>query len=323
MSYSTKVKAEVIKIQDMNREEIYSEIVAIFRSSGNFVVENGAASFYILTENPAFARRIFSLAKSWYNLTTNIRIVKNKRFRQHNDYIVALDNMDILRDITENMEMEYAGGQHCFFSLPEFITGSEDKKRAYIRGAFLSAGSISNPEKTYHLEIKARDRIIASETASILESFGLNPKILKRSSWHVVYLKESEHIKEFLGIIGAHGMLMEFENIRILKEMRNNVNRLVNCETSNLDKTVNAGVRQAEDIKLIERTRGLASLPQTLREIAELRLENEELSLLELSQLTRNRIGKSGVNHRMKKISKIAEEIREMKGEEIQYSKDR
>jgi cell division protein WhiA len=322
MSYSLSVKNEAVKADCTDEDRIYAELTAIFRISGNFVQRQNITGFEVATENAAFARRVFRLVKRSYKTASSMETTKNKRLKQHHIYTARITNQDVLRDIAENMRIEYANGSHYYFRLPGYIIGDEEKKKAYIRGAFLASGSVSNPKKTYHLEITAKDMFIAQEIAGMLEDFGLNPKILGRRTSSVVYIKEGEHIKDFLGIIGAYNHLMEFENIRILKEMRNNVNRLVNCETSNLDKTVDAGVRQLEDIRLIDSTIGLKNLPETLFEIASLRLGNEDLSLLELSRLTKDGIGKSGVNHRMKKISQIASEIREKKIEKSVNQKD-
>ena len=313
MSYSLQVKDEIIKTSYKERDEIFAEITAIFRNIGNFCIKDGNLVFEVATENAAFARRIFSLTKSYYKVTSHIVILKSKRFRHHNIYIIQIENKEVLKDITENMEIEYVNGMHYYFKLPDYFVSSEETAKAYVKGVFLSAGSISNPEKTYHLEVKTRCSTIAQEVTKILEEYGLKPKTLKRNNYYIVYIKEGENIKDFLGIVGAHNKLMDFENIRILKEMRNNVNRIVNCETSNLDKTINAGLRQVQDIELIQKTIGLDSLPETLYEIAVLRLENENLSLLELSDLTSDGVGKSGVNHRMKRITRIAEKIREQK----------
>ena len=322
MTYSIKVKSEIIRSVIPNEQEIYAEITAIFRMSGSYVKSGADICFEVLTENPAFARRIFSLVKSAHKITSDIRIIKNRRFGQHNEYVIKINNGDVLRDITENMEIGFLNGANCFFILPEFITENDEAKKAYIRGAFLAAGSISNPEKTYHLEIKARDRLLAEELSKLLGYFELRPRILDRNRSYTVYLKESDNIKEFLAITGAHELMMEFENIRILKEMRNTVNRLVNCETSNLDRTVDAGMRQIDDIRLIESTTGLSALLPSLREIAYLRLQNEGSSLSELSELTGGRIGKSGVSHRLRKITKIAALIREKEIEKDIDKKD-
>ena len=171
-------------------------------------------------------------------------------------------------------------------------------------------GSISNPEKTYHLEFVTHSEEYAVDLSKLINSYGLNSKVIQRKNSYIIYIKEGEQIVDLLNIIGAHSCLLELENIRIMKEMRNNVNRLVNCETANLSKTVNAAVRQVESIKLIQSQIGLQRLPKNLREIAELRLNYPDESLKELGEMLDPPVGKSGVNHRLRKIEKIAEELR-------------
>lgn len=323
MSYTTKVKAEVIKVENTRDIVAYAEMAAVFRMSGHFYESENKLSFEVTTENPAFARRLFSIIKDYYNVSSSIEIINSKRFKQHNDYIIRIENTDILDDIIQNMEIEYANSSIHLFNVPGYVTDEPEKMKAYIRGAFLAGGSVSNPEKTYHLELKAREKVLAKEIEAILHHFDLKPKVILRNSYFIIYLKESDNIRDFLGMIGASDLLMEFENIRIMKEMRNSVNRLVNCETSNLDKTVTAGVRQTEDILLIEKTIGLSSLPDKLEEIARLRLEEESLSFTELGELTTEHIGKSGVSHRLRKITQIADDIREKNIEKSNSKKSR
>ncbi len=183
-------------------------------------------------------------------------------------------------------------------------------KRAYIRGAFLAGGSISNPNKSYHFEIVCNGEPQAMQLRDVINSFGMDAKIVERKKHFVVYLKEGSQIVDILNIMEAHIALMNLENVRILKEMRNSVNRKVNCETANISKTVNAAVKQLEDITYIRDTAGLDSLPDNLRQMAELRLEYPEAPLKELGTYLDPPVGKSGVNHRLKKISLIADELR-------------
>ena len=189
-------------------------------------------------------------------------------------------------------------------------------KREYIRGAFRAAGSISNPEKSYHIEIVCSIRKKAEQIQALINHFGLDAKVILRKNSYVVYLKEGSQIVDLLGIIEAPIALMKMENIRILKEMRNSVNRKVNCETANIHKTVSAATKQAEDIHYIQNMIGLNELPEGLREIAGLRLKHPDASLKELADLSTDQIGKSGVNHRLRKLSEIAEELRENKEEQ-------
>ena len=184
-------------------------------------------------------------------------------------------------------------------------------KRAYIRGAFLAAGSISDPEKSYHFEIVCYTMEQAKQLQEVINSFDMDAKIVERKKHFVVYLKEGSQIVDILNVMEAHIALMNLENVRILKEMRNSVNRKVNCETANISKTVNAAVKQLEDIIYIRDTIGFETLPDSLREIAELRLEYPEAPLKELGTYLNPPVGKSGVNHRLRKISTIAETERE------------
>ena len=183
-------------------------------------------------------------------------------------------------------------------------------KRAFIRGTFLSSGSISDPEKGYHFEIVCPDRGKAEQLQGIIRSFHVEAKIVVRKKSYVVYVKEGAQIVDMLAIMEANVALMNLENIRILKEMRNSVNRKVNCETANINKTVSAAVKQIEDIRLIKEKTGLHNLNEGLAEIAELRLQYPEATLKELGMMLSPQVGKSGVNHRLRKLSEIADELR-------------
>ena len=184
-------------------------------------------------------------------------------------------------------------------------------KRAFIRGAFLSAGSISDPEKFYHFEITCASMRKAKQLQGLMASFDIEARIVLRKRYFVVYVKEGSQIAELLQIMEAPMALMELENIRIVKEMRNSVNRQVNCETANINKTVSAAVKQMEDILYIQDTIGLESLPENLQEMARVRLERPEATLKELGEALEPPVGKSGVNHRLRKLSLMAEDLRE------------
>lgn len=184
-------------------------------------------------------------------------------------------------------------------------------KRAFIRGAFLSAGSISDPEKFYHFEITCASMRKAKQLQGLMASFGIEARIVLRKRYFIVYVKEGSQIAQLLQIMDAPVALMELENIRIVKEMRNSVNRQVNCETANINKTVSAAVKQMEDIRYIQDTIGLESLPENLQEMARVRLERPEATLKELGEALEPPVGKSGVNHRLRKLSLMAEDLRE------------
>lgn len=179
-----------------------------------------------------------------------------------------------------------------------------------MRGAFLACGSLTDPNKGYHLELVCENEQGAELIMYIMGELQLSPKRVTRKKYEVVYLKDGSMIVDFLNIIGAHNALMDMENVRILKDMRNSVNRRVNCETANINKTVSAAVKQIEDIRYIEEKKGLKYLPEGLRKVAELRVDEPEMSLREIGEMLNPPVGKSGVNHRLRKISEIANELR-------------
>ena len=196
------------------------------------------------------------------------------------------------------------------YKIPKTLIQNRCCRRAYIRGAFLGGGSISNPEKTYHLEFVTNSEEHGRDLSKIINSFNLNSKIIIRKENHVVYIKEGEQIVDILNIMGGHQALLKLENIRAFKDIRNNINRLVNCETANLGKTINASLRQVENIEYIDSRIGIKKLPKNLQEIALLRLNHRDASLKELGAMLEPPVGKSGVNHRFRKIEEIAEDLK-------------
>lgn len=186
----------------------------------------------------------------------------------------------------------------------------EQLARLYIREAFIKSGSVNNPNKKYHLQIMFKEKAKAEEMQTLLNNFNIHAKIIIKEKDYMLYLKDGEEISEFLALVGANKSVIKFEEIRVIKEKRNDINRLVNCETANLNKTINASVKQIEDIKKIKKAGKFNELPETLKEIAEVRINNPEMSLIELGKLLDKPIGKSGVNHRLKKLSQIAEELK-------------
>ncbi|MHC1719957.1 MAG: DNA-binding protein WhiA [Clostridiaceae bacterium] len=312
MSFSVNVKNEVCRNANITKDEAAAVLAAIMKVSGTLLIGgSNSFSFRVTTENPAITRLIFKLLKKHFDVHTKIMVKRSNSLKKNNVYMIMINEEMGVRNLLK--EIGLIKDAENVFSFDYGISGDifekDDIKRAYIRGAFLGGGSISNPEKTYHLEFVTHDEEYAKELSSLINTYGLSSKVIQRKSSYVVYLKEGEQIVDILNIIGAHSALLELENVRILKEMRNNVNRLVNCETANLSKTVNAAVRQVESIKLIEKEIGLRRLPKNLREIAEIRLNYPDESLKELGEMLIPPVGKSGVNHRLRRIEKIAAEI--------------
>ncbi len=312
MSFSLKVKNEVCRNSELSKDEIAAQLSAIMKSSGTLGFGfNRSITFKIVTENPAIARWIFKNLKDFYDIHTKLLVKKSNSLKKNNIYMVLIpEEVDVKGLLQELGIIEKDGLFNIHYGVPSEVIKNENCKRAYIKGAFLGGGSISNPEKTYHLEFVTHDQDYANELSDLINSYKLNSKVIQRKNSFVIYLKEGEQIVDLLNIIGAHNALLELENIRIMKEMRNNVNRIVDCETANLSKTVNAAVRQVESIKLIESEIGLDRLPKNLKEVAKLRLAFPDESLKELGAMLNPPVGKSGVNHRLRRIEKIADELR-------------
>ncbi len=263
----------------------------------------------VQTENAAIARRIYVLLKKSYDVSVELLVRKKMRLKKNNVYIVRL--MEKARVILEDLRI--VNQDFTFIhDISEDLVKKKCCKRSYLRGAFLAGGSINNPEtSSYHVEIFSLYEEHNTSLCELMNTFQLNSKTLERKKGFITYLKEAEKITEFLSIIGAHSALLRFEDVRIVRDMRNSVNRLVNCETANLNKTIGAALRQVENIEYIQGTVGLDVLPDKLREIARLRVEYQDVTLKELGEmLSGGPISKSGINHRLRKIDEIADRLR-------------
>ncbi|MDQ2086137.1 DNA-binding protein WhiA [Herbivorax sp. ANBcel31] len=315
MSFSSTVKNELCRITTDDRLCMLSELASVVRINGYVkAISHNEINLRITTENAALARKVFSLIKELYRVNAEMIIRRSKKLKKHVMYILILTYSKGLKKILEDINIVCHNKQPKYLTYIDLLKGKKHQK-AYLRGAFLAAGSMSDPEKTYHLEIITQRMDVASELNDLISSFKLHSKVIKRKSNYVVYLKEGENIVDFLNIIGAHSALLELENVRILKGVRNNVNRIVNCETANLQKTVDASIRQVENIRYIKEKLGFAKLPENLQDIAVLRLKYSDASLKELGEMLTPSLGKSGVNHRLRKLDNIAEEIRDKKEE--------
>lgn len=313
LTFSGEVKEELSRHQAEKEHCRIAEIAAIIGMCGKVVIDSRERySIKVRTENVSVARKYFTLLRKTFNIYTETLVSTNKS-KGHVTYTVIIRQHEEAMRVLEATKLIDSDGEIA----EEFsIIRRPCCKRAYLRGAFLAAGSISNPEKSYHIEIVCATRKRAGQIRMLINGFRLDAKVILRKNSYVVYLKEGSQIVDLLNVMEAPIALMKMENVRILKEMRNSVNRKVNCETANINKTVSAATKQAEDIEFIQNTIGLSKLPETLQEIAELRLANPEASLKELAELCASEIGKSGINHRLRKLSEIAEELRESKEEQ-------
>lgn len=308
MSFASETKKELtnIEVKDCCAN---AELSALIRMNGSLSFSNQTLVVNIQTENAAIARRIYTLIKKGYDTPVELLVRKKMRLKKNNVYIVRIkeDTKKILEDLKILGE-----GFTFIHNISEDLIKKKCCRRSYLRGAFLAGGSVNNPEtSSYHLEIFSLYSEHNEALSELMNTFGLNSKTLERKKGFITYLKEAEKITEFLNIVGAHNSLLRFEDVRIVRDMRNSVNRLVNCETANLNKTIGAALRQVENIKFIEKHVGLGVLPDKLREIAELRVTYQDVTLKELGEMVSGgTISKSGINHRLRKIDQIAEKIR-------------
>lgn len=292
MSFSGKIKEELAQHYAKARHCNLAELSALVHMSGSFEKDGyGSCILKLHTENDGVARKCFTLLGKTFNISTDIAIRRNTA-KGSCSYYIRAKGEELLA--VENV-----------------IVQAVCCKRAYIRGAFIASGSMSDPDKSYHFEIVCGTLKQAEYLRNMINSFEMDAKIVKRKKSYVVYLKEGSQIVDILNIMEAHVALLELENVRIMKEMRNTVNRKVNCETANINKTVSASVRQMEDIIYIRDNIGFDKLPDGLKDVALTRLKYPDATLKELGGLLENPIGKSGVNHRLRKLSEIAEKLRE------------
>ncbi len=314
MSFSSRVKEELSRQESTARHCQIAEIAAIISLCGRVEIdEDDSYSIKISTENVAVARKYFTLLKKTFNISTDIIIRRNAYLKKNRTFIVVVSEDGDARNIllaTKLLDERGEIGENLSV-VGNLVIQNPCCRRAFLRGAFLAAGSISDPEKFYHFEIACTTRPKARQLQDIIATFDMEAKIVQRKKYFVVYIKEGSQIVKLLSVMEAPVALMELENIRILKEMRGSVNRQVNCETANINKTVSAAVKQVEDITYIKETLGLDQLPRNLGETARLRLERPEASLKELGEALDPPVGKSGVNHRLRKLSILAEELRE------------
>lgn len=308
MSFASEMKKELTMIEITPSQEFLSELAAIIKMNGSLTISNGKLSISLQTENAAIARRIFSLIKYFYDINISISVRKKLKLKKNNVYICKLEEK--VKEILK--ELSILNDDYTFkTNIADKLIDNDEKKRAYIRGAFLAGGSINNPRtSSYHLEIFSQYEEQTKAIKELLNAYHLNAKSLERKKGFIVYIKESEKISDFINIVGAHQSLFQFEDERIFRDINNSVNRMQNCDIANITKTVNAATKQVEDINIIEERLGLDNLDDKLKVVAQARLKHPELALKELAEkINDGKLSKSGLNHRFRKISKIANEL--------------
>lgn len=329
MSFSADVKNEIGRHNNHSRHCKIAELLALVLATGEVELTEGQTKLIMRPETAVvgdkicqlidelFDNRIESIRHAKYieivgadmtdQLLQTIKLSDYVEFLEE-DWLDEEELMEIEDDITY-VSTRGVSLQNCQF--PKQVIQKDCCKKAFIRGIFLATGSVNDPNKAYHFEIVVHNKEMAEAVQQVVNSFSLDAKIVKRKKYYVVYLKEGSMIVDILNVMEAHISLMDMENVRILKDMRNDINRRVNCETANIKKTVNAARRQIEDIEYIEKTKGLKYLNDSLRVVAEIRLSEPDANLVELGEMLDPPVSKSGVNHRLRKISSIANTLRE------------
>ncbi|MCR5688261.1 MAG: DNA-binding protein WhiA [Lachnospiraceae bacterium] len=294
MSFSGKIKEELERAIAPSRHCQLAEMAAIYDFCKRPSEEN-EGRIVIASENELPVRKFFTLLKKTFNMYNSHADSALFYGKSGAWYRLVTDDPDETEKVRSAIKTTTETMRSCC-------------RRAYVRGAFLSAGSVSDPEKSYHLEIVCQDERQAQFLTELLASFEIEAKTVLRKKARVLYVKDGTNIVDTLNVMGAHVAMMDFENTRILKEMRNSVNRKVNCETANIGKTVTAAQRQIDDIRCLMESDAYAELPPALKAMAELRVSYPEATLKELGELSTPELGKSGVNHRLRKLSRLARE---------------
>jgi cell division protein WhiA len=313
MSFASETKKELTQVET-DDSSLKAEVSALIRMNGSLSFANRQLSLDVQTENAAIARRLYTIMKKLYPYNIELLVRKKMRLKKNNVYICrvregARELLADLQIVSDDFQFNH--------SISESLIPKVAQRKAYLRGAFLAGGSVNNPETSaYHLEVYSLYKEHGEALASLMNRFDLNAKTIERKRGFVTYLKEAEKISDFLNLVGAHQAMLKFEDVRIVRDMRNSVNRIVNCETANLNKTIGAALRQVDNIRYIDNAIGLDQLPEKLREIARLRVEYQDVTLKEPGEMVSTGVvSKSGVNHRLRKIDEIAENLR--RGDQI------
>ncbi len=311
MTFSSSVREELAHLKIEKKCCALSELSALIRTCATVKIGNKfKLAVRFETENPSTARRIFNIIKFLYDYHSEVSAKKIDKLRTGHFYMVLLNDDNVVEQMLHDTGMMHEGENVFSMSktLPAHLLDSRCCVKSFMRGCFLGCGSMSDPNKSYHLEFDVHDEYLADTIHSLLRGFELNARITLRKTLYVIYIKEAENIISLFSLIGAHASLLKMENILILKEVRNNVNRAMNFENANSNKSVDAAQKQIQSIKKLEKAGKLKTLPPSLREAAELRLEHPESTLSELSEIS-GTITKSGINHRMRRIVDLAKNL--------------
>lgn len=307
MSFTAEVKEELARVENVKPCCARAELSALIRVEGTLhYTGGGRMRLEIATETAPVARKVIKLLHSVFELETELT-VRRSVLHKSNNYLITVVSQPALPGALS--ELGILGDDRTpLYQVPKWLVKKDCCAVAYLRGMFLGGGFVADPHGDFHFELTAESEEIAADLVKLMARFDINARVTSRRGSYAVYLKGAEPIVMFLALVGAHRALLRTEDVRILKEMRNDVNRLVNAETANLQKTAEAAADQVAAVRSLERARGLDALPPALREIAYLRLEHPDVSLRELGELADPPLSKSAVYHRIRRLEELAEE---------------
>ena len=308
MSFSNDIKNELLRLAYNDDSERVALLAGLVRMDGTILIAaKQRISLQLVSENAAVARLAFSWLKELFHVEATVTIQRRTRLKKNVLYVVNVPSQTRMQVLLNSLGMVDQDGLPFRPEIAVELTGSDSLRRAYLRGVFLGSGSMTDPQRSYQIVTQSEE--YAANLIALIENYNIFPRMSYRKESIIVYLKESEQISDFLALIGAYEAVMALENTRIQKNMRNQVNRLVNCETANMNKSINAAQRQIQNIRIIADHMGLERLPESLRQAAEARLNHPEESLKDLGQLLDPPVGKSGMNHRMRRLEELAEQL--------------
>lgn len=310
MSFSSEVKNEIMSQTEMTKRQRIARLIGMLCFGAHISDSQDGYRLKFSTENPKIARAFYQLIKKDCEITARLRVFRGPK---NIVYYVTIDNELYINDIFHTVGLlkrnEEISDFKSYFIGNTYISDTPEKKE-FIKGAFLASGSIIDPKKNCHLEFVSSHKRLCDDMQKLLSEFGLTVKTALRKSNYVIYFKSTSDVADILTLLGAYNCVMEYHNIKIVKDMRNSINRRMNCDNANMTKTINAAFKQAQAIEKLIRLGKLEELSSQLQEVARLRLENKELGLKELGEMMHPPIGKSGVNHRLRKLCEEADKYK-------------
>lgn len=322
VTFSQRVKSELVRRKGECRECPAAELAGFVHTAGSIAISGRRrVSVAVEVDQPAAARRVFSLAKQLLGVHSQIVVRKSPRFKKASTYIVVMPSSPEAIDVLRRLRVIAADGT-LTSGIPWGLVGNRCCQRAYLRGAFTGRGYVSDPVRSYHLELSTASEDHASDLVKLVSEWDIQARVVEHKKRYVLYVKDADHVSTFLQVIGADRALLEFENVRAMKSVRNIVNRSVNCETANVEKTVEAAAKQIEDIRTISETIGLGALKTSLRQVAELRLEMPSATMKEIGEALTPAVSKSTVSYRFRRIAEIADELRQSSASQIQAKQE-